>query len=1067
MLDPNDVKNGYPSTFIGQSGIGYKICDRLGAGSASIVFRCYTVGIKREDGIMIPTEEKYYAVKIIDMKSLYLAPDYKEKKGKLLEEVVILQKLRHPNIVSLIDYSDSGDVFFLVMDLVEGGELFYKIVESGSLSESSARYIMKQIADSLIYMHKKDIIHRDLKPENILIDKIRPGNYFDIKVADFGVAKFLRHGFTQARTLVGTPQYWAPEVIYASKTGASYGPEVDLWSLGVLFYVMLGGAFPFDERKGNLEYLIREGNYHFRYPRFKRVSDQAKKLIQRLLTVDPKERMRLDELVNDPWMNIKDDSAPISSNSFIDNPNETIEGYNFDREESVVFNNFNNNLAFKDDEFHKEMGSEHINSKINSNEVNNNYNGKRSNDINTGNYAIGSEITMGMSKPTSIVKNNLGNNNKTSSIMDLNGLLDLQLSVAYKLHGIYIAFRHNSAICRVLKQHIHRWRILQQQSCLTIGRFKQTCESVLDELPDFLLAVNTNEPKLAIELLSHVKKSVDTTQNDVESIQNGYNDFLFDLSIFVESIRDIKRITELSNGNNLFLKNSDIEGLINGGGVDLQYKGPVGVSRGEVSALANISYSSELTVNESGKSKEDSNLVLDEIDSNLRPISDIKTKSTFDEKILLDNFNKLDKIKSKGFDPSIFIGYNSARERVIRKITDLFSNTEIKNLLHSKDECFIDSDHDKKIRESDSFNVDLSKSNIDDVRDCNLLNANSGEKNNNKILKSDGLDSTYITTSLTNTRDLFLDFLFLPASICNVPPSGVESLLQENIDFSVPNINSLEISQEKLSDELLFEDELGLKDSKCRSDEFTLGSSNRNYDELDYNKDKSGSGYELCDYNKQEIGKYGQKSEVNNVQNEFQFQKRQNYSREHHYSSSKLSSSPKTPLTSSFTNHSSNLSTTRDNMYEYSENSITDSNQFVPSSVSISAPISPLKRIRRNENKLKISYILVRVLAQLRMIETILGRCVAFWGNMNIMIDKILQLRQNAEKLLGFTGNPALRTRFDERVESYELFWKELRDTCDSYLKSVHEKQVILEERVHELLDTASKVDTVFNMNFI
>ncbi|KAH8739118.1 protein kinase [Cryptosporidium ryanae] len=1047
MPSSNNVKSGYPTTFIGQSGIGYKICERLGAGSASIVFRCYAVGRRSEDGIMVPVKEKCYAVKIIDMKSLCLSLDYKEKKGKLLEEVVILQKLRHPNIVSLVDYSDSGDIFFLVMDLIEGGELFYKIVESGSLSEQSARYIMKQIVDSLVYMHKKDIIHRDLKPENILIHKIHPGNYFDVKVADFGVAKFLRHGFTQARTLVGTPQYWAPEVIYASKTGESYGPEVDLWSLGVLFYVMLGGAFPFDERKGNLEYLIREGNYHFRYPRFKMVSDQAKRLIQRLLTVDPKERMTLEELVNDSWMNIKDDNAPISSKFQTEDGSEFIEEYNYDREESVIPDNYSGNLRFRNGKLVQEASDGVYLKGVNNhsfdsicepshpdNEHESESREKGSTSI--GNDSISSEITVGVSKATGVSKNNLGSNSKTSSIMDLNGLLDLQLSVACKLHGIYIAFRHNSAICRVLKQHIHRWRVLQQQSCLTIGRFKQTCESVLDELPDFLLAVNTNEPKLAIELLSNVKQLVDTTQNDVEVIQNGYNDFLFELSIFVESIRDIKRITELSS-RNLFLKNSDFGTLVDGGGVNLKYKGSSGLSGGEVNALTNKTGSGRLTVSGDHKNKEDGILVLDELNSN--------SKSAFDERGSGAGFGEFGRVKSKvGFDPSIFIGYNSARERVIRRITDLFSNTEITGLLHPKEGCFSDSGHGRKVKELDSLCVNTISANDEgegpdaakyDISNTCTSGREGTDEEYRKIPNSGGKDSAYITTSLTSARDLFLDFLFLPASICNVPPSGVESLLQESIDFSVPNINSLELSQEGLKDEQTLEDggELVLNPPFC-------GCESGFYD-TDH---ETRPGYELCDYGKKE-----QMSDLD-----------ASCSRKHAFPQPLSPKSSETALASSDTNPSNSGDIE-------SGGGVTSDNNF-KSSVSISGQISsPLKRIKRNENKLKISYILVRVLAQLRMIETILGRCVAFWGNMNIMIDKILQLRQNAEKLLGFTGNPVLRSRFDERVESYRLFWKELRDICDSYLKSVHEKQVILEEQVHELLDTASKVDTVFNMNFI
>ncbi|KAF7456712.1 putative calcium signaling protein kinase RAD53 [Cryptosporidium felis] len=933
MVDSGSLQNGHPSTFLGQSGTGYKICERLGAGSASVVFKCRSVGRIREDGIMVPVQEECFAVKIIDMKSIYLTRDFSEKKSKLLEEAMILQKLRHPNIVSLVDFSDSGDTFYLVMDLVEGGELFYKIVECGSLSESSARHILRQIVEALSYMHSKEIIHRDLKPENILIQKTYPGDYFRIKVADFGVAKFLRNGYTQARTLVGTPQYWAPEVLNASKTGESYGPEADLWSLGVLFYVMLGGAFPFDERKGDLEQLIREGNYHFRYPRFKRVSNQAKDLIQRLLTVDPGARMTLSELKQDPWMKIRSPDEPI------------LESGNSGKQEIVLFNSHEIEVREGDSLTTKSLGA--------------------------------SRSNMG----THIGKCSVASS-KTSSIMDINSLLDLQLSVAYKLHGIYIAFRHNSTICRVLQQHIHRWRILQQQSCLAIGKFKQTCESVLDELPDFLLAVNTNEPKLAIELLSHVKNLVDVTQMDVELIQNGYNDFLFELSNFVESIRDIKRITETSS-----------------------------------KAL------STSAINKSKENLDDLRFDLTEARNDQGSSEHLPSMEDWDFSGLRSNppsTHRGNLIKNS-FDPSIFIGYNSARDKVIRKITDLFASSELNNLL--------DPQEDQKMSEEDPSSLSIQ---------VHGTNIGKGVGQNQ--------DSSYITTSLASTRDLLFDFLFLPASICNVPPSGVESLLQENLDFGLPNLPSFEISTDKVSASTReFE---GINQDDWSVYGFGSGAGSRAL---------SGSGSGLASASALPVS--GGNLEVMQSTGEIM---NTGIERNSTSSSSGCPSSKTGPERKKGLNVNFNINGVD------AGNSIGEAASGTRIGTGSGGPSAIFEqKIKRDENQLKISYILVRVLAQLRMIESILGRCVAFWGNMNITIEKILQLRQHAERLLGFTENPVLRTRFDERVESYREFWQELRDICDSYLHSAQTRQLSLENQVHELLDTASKVDTVFNMNMI
>ncbi|OII73237.1 protein kinase [Cryptosporidium ubiquitum] len=983
MIDSKQQHNGLPSTFLGQSGIGYKICDRLGAGSASVVFRCKSVGRVREDGIMMPIDEAYFAVKIIDMKSIYLTPDFKDKKNKLLEEAMILQKLRHPNIVSLIDFSDSGDTFYLVMDLVQGGELFYKIVECGSLSESSARFILKQVVEALMYMHQKEIIHRDLKPENILIDKSYPGGYFIIKVADFGVAKFLRHGYTQARTLVGTPQYWAPEVLSVSNGGESYGTEADLWSLGVLFYVMLGGAFPFDERKGNLERLIKEGNYHFRYPRFKRVGEQAKQLIRRLLTVDPSQRMTLCELKQDPWMNIKCDNEPnimeIQENIYSPLP---------ERHEIVLFKSVEdsqkmvNNVAITPKESFKMIGT-----------------------VETGqNFSIQKRSVK---------------SSKTSSIMDINGLLDLQLSVAYKLHGIYIAFRHHPTICRVIQQHIHKWRILQQRSYVAIGKFKQTCESVLDELPDFLLAVNTNEPKLAIELLSHVKSLVDVTQNDVEDIQNSYNNFLFDLSNFVESVRDIKRITETS------VKSNPCE-FVKGGieREETEGRDTSSLTGGNVSIVSekskNMMYDSHARSDFELSSMDisSSGFNTNEVESLSRSGSNTMSNSNFNS----SNNGSGNMTKSE-FDPSIFIGYNSARDRVIRKITELFSNSEINALfshLGNEDSNSKMMDIDEKKKVIDEEIVETPNNNNNNfASDLSIQVSGKPQFTQN---------SSYITTSLSSTRDLLLDFLFLPASICDVPPTGVESLLQEGVDFGLPNISSFDITTEKLHS--LIKDDEGRESSVGTAEDMM----NANMYKIDRDlTNNNASEFSIrsgaVNFNSSErpdtimmteAGKIGVRNRLENEK-----------------------------IESGFNGF--------DVITEKSGNTIPGSNS------SIIYDQNAIKR--RNENQLKISYILVRVLAQLRMIESILGRCVAFWGNMNIMIEKILQLRQHAERLLGFTENPILRTRFDERVESYRDFWQELRDICDSYLRSSQIRQLSLENQVHELLDTASKVDTVFNMN--
>merc|ERR1719191_1439783 len=131
------------------------------------------------------------------------------------------------------------------MELVGGGELFDHIVGRGRLPEDEARYVFLQIVEGLKYIHSKNIIHRDLKPENILIDqKHSRQGLLEVKLSDFGHSKLINDGYSTALTRVGTPQYWAPEVSDPAKAALGYTQAVDLWSLGVVLYVMLIGSYP-------------------------------------------------------------------------------------------------------------------------------------------------------------------------------------------------------------------------------------------------------------------------------------------------------------------------------------------------------------------------------------------------------------------------------------------------------------------------------------------------------------------------------------------------------------------------------------------------------------------------------------------------------------------------------------------------------------------------------------------------------------------------------------------------------------------------------------------------------
>jgi len=157
----------------------------------------------------------------------------------LLErEIDIMKKLQHPNIIQLMEVVDTPDTLYLVLEFVSGGELFDAIVNKGSYSETDAAKIVRQIMEAIQYVHSLGIAHRDLKPENLLLSG-EEGKADFIKIADFGLSKDF--GEEQLSTSCGTPDYVAPEVLM----GEPYDKSVDIWSIGVITYVLLCGFPPF------------------------------------------------------------------------------------------------------------------------------------------------------------------------------------------------------------------------------------------------------------------------------------------------------------------------------------------------------------------------------------------------------------------------------------------------------------------------------------------------------------------------------------------------------------------------------------------------------------------------------------------------------------------------------------------------------------------------------------------------------------------------------------------------------------------------------------------------------
>eukprot|EP01120_Amphizonella_sp_Union-15-10_P014563 TRINITY_DN709_c0_g1_i1.p1 TRINITY_DN709_c0_g1~~TRINITY_DN709_c0_g1_i1.p1 ORF type:complete len:384 (+),score=83.20 TRINITY_DN709_c0_g1_i1:103-1254(+) len=226
----------------------------------------------------------------------------KNKPQMLKNEVEILLKVRHPNIIKLKDLFDSSKTLFLVLELVTGGELFDSIVAREQYSEEDAVRVMKELLSAIEYLHSMGIVHRDLKPENLLLSDNSPNS--PIKLADFGLSKIYSPEMMQKMsTACGTPGYVAPEILDPSMTGSGgYDKEVDMWSAGVVMYILLCGYPPFyNEVEQQLFEIILSGKYEFHSPYWDNISDTAKDLIKHLLVVDPKKRFTANEALQHDW----------------------------------------------------------------------------------------------------------------------------------------------------------------------------------------------------------------------------------------------------------------------------------------------------------------------------------------------------------------------------------------------------------------------------------------------------------------------------------------------------------------------------------------------------------------------------------------------------------------------------------------------------------------------------------------------------------------------------------------------------------------------------------------------
>jgi calcium-dependent protein kinase len=222
----------------------------------------------------------------------------REDEINMEKEIEVLTQLDHPNIIKIYEYFQSEKSYQIIVELATGGELFDRINELRVFSERDAAIVIDQLLSAVCYLHSKGIVHRDLKPENILMETKRAGD-MAIKLIDFGAANYLGNGYLTLS--IGTPYYIAPEVI-----AKQYNEKCDIWSIGVILFILLAGIPPFhggtldDDRK--IIQSITKGEFTFDEKEWKNVSVEAKDLIKKMLTYDKNKRPSAETCLTHPWV---------------------------------------------------------------------------------------------------------------------------------------------------------------------------------------------------------------------------------------------------------------------------------------------------------------------------------------------------------------------------------------------------------------------------------------------------------------------------------------------------------------------------------------------------------------------------------------------------------------------------------------------------------------------------------------------------------------------------------------------------------------------------------------------
>ena len=254
----------------------------------------------------------YFAMKIIEKAN----QDEKEEEN-LMNEINILRKLDHPNILKINDFYSTESEYIIITEFCPEGELFYEIKNFAPFEEALAGWYMKQILSAVNYCHKSKIIHRDLKPENILISQRNKKGFNTIKIIDFGTAILFSK---KDKKLAGSIYYLAPEIISKNR---NYTEKCDLWSCGIIMYILLAGRPPFngDSDEEIIKRIISNSIDFEKYP-WPIISSEAKSLLKKLLEFDVKKRISAEEALNHSWFKCRQVRTQETSGLFkVKNPN--------------------------------------------------------------------------------------------------------------------------------------------------------------------------------------------------------------------------------------------------------------------------------------------------------------------------------------------------------------------------------------------------------------------------------------------------------------------------------------------------------------------------------------------------------------------------------------------------------------------------------------------------------------------------------------------------------------------------------------------------------------------------